>query len=30
VKEIAPFAFMAIFLLFRPHGFWGWERIERV
>jgi branched-chain amino acid transport system permease protein len=30
VKEIAPFAFMAIFLLFRPHGLWGWERIERV
>ncbi|NQT10310.1 MAG: branched-chain amino acid ABC transporter permease [Desulfobacteraceae bacterium] len=30
VKEIAPFAFMAIFLLFKPHGFWGWERIERV
>jgi branched-chain amino acid transport system permease protein len=30
VKEIAPFAFMAVFLLFRPHGFWGWERIERV
>jgi branched-chain amino acid transport system permease protein len=30
VKEIAPFAFMAIFLLFRPYGLWGWERIERV
>ena len=30
VKEIAPFAFMAIFLLFKPHGLWGWERIERV
>jgi branched-chain amino acid transport system permease protein len=30
VKEIAPFAFMAVFLLFRPHGLWGWERIERV
>ncbi|MBU4345275.1 MAG: branched-chain amino acid ABC transporter permease [Proteobacteria bacterium] len=30
VKEVAPFAFMAIFLLFKPHGFWGWERIERV
>jgi branched-chain amino acid transport system permease protein len=30
VKEVAPFAFMAVFLLFRPHGFWGWERIERV
>ncbi|MFH1975852.1 MAG: branched-chain amino acid ABC transporter permease [Pseudomonadota bacterium] len=30
VKEIAPFAFMAVFLLFKPHGLWGWERIERV
>ncbi len=30
VKDIAPFAFMAIFLLFKPYGLWGWERIERV
>lgn len=30
VKEIAPFVFMVIFLLFKPFGFWGWERIERV
>jgi len=30
VKEIMPFAFMAIFLLFKPYGLWGWERIERV
>ncbi|MBW2590452.1 MAG: branched-chain amino acid ABC transporter permease [Deltaproteobacteria bacterium] len=30
VKEIAPFVFMVIFLFFRPHGLWGWERIERV
>jgi len=30
VKEIAPFAFMAVFLMFKPHGLWGWERIERV
>ena len=30
VKEIVPFVFMAVFLLFRPHGLWGWERIERV
>ena len=30
VKEIAPFVFMAVFLLFRPYGLWGWERIERV
>lgn len=30
IKEIAPFVFMVIFLLFKPHGLWGWERIERV
>ena len=30
VKEIVPFAFMAVFLLFKPFGLWGWERIERV
>ncbi len=30
VKEIAPYVFMAVFLLFKPYGFWGWERIERV
>ena len=30
VKEIAPFVFMAVFLFFKPHGLWGWERIERV
>jgi branched-chain amino acid transport system permease protein len=30
VKEIAPFVFMTIFLLFKPYGLWGWERIERV
>jgi branched-chain amino acid transport system permease protein len=30
VKEIVPFAFMAVFLLFKPYGIWGWERIERV
>ena len=30
VKEIAPFVFMVIFLLFKPFGLWGWERIERV
>lgn len=30
VKEIMPFAFMAVFLLFKPYGFWGWEKIERV
>jgi branched-chain amino acid transport system permease protein len=30
VKEVAPLAFMVILLLFKPHGLWGWERIERV
>jgi branched-chain amino acid transport system permease protein len=30
IKEIAPFVFMAVFLLLKPHGLWGWERIERV
>jgi branched-chain amino acid transport system permease protein len=30
VKEIMPFAVMAAFLLFKPYGLWGWERIERV
>jgi branched-chain amino acid transport system permease protein len=30
VKQIMPFAFMAVFLLFKPYGLWGWERIERV
>lgn len=30
VKEIAPFIFMVVFLLFKPYGLWGWERIERV
>jgi branched-chain amino acid transport system permease protein len=30
VKEIAPFVFMAVFLLWKPFGIWGWERIERV
>ncbi|MBW1929587.1 MAG: branched-chain amino acid ABC transporter permease [Deltaproteobacteria bacterium] len=30
VKEVMPFAFMTVFLLFKPYGLWGWERIERV
>ena len=30
VKEVAPFIFMVVFLLFKPYGLWGWERIERV
>ena len=30
VKEIAPFVFMTVFLLFKPYGLWGWRRIERV
>jgi len=30
VKQVFPFVFMAVFLLFKPYGLWGWERIERV
>ena len=30
IKEVAPFVFMVVFLLFKPFGLWGWERIERV
>lgn len=30
VKEIVPFVFMVVFLLFKPYGLWGWVRIERV
>lgn len=30
VKQIMPFAVMTLFLLFKPYGLWGWERIERV
>jgi branched-chain amino acid transport system permease protein len=30
VKDVVPFVFMVIFLLFKPFGLWGWERIERV
>ena len=30
VKEIFPFAFMTVFLLFMPYGFWGWVKIERM
>jgi len=30
VKEIFPFAFMAVFLLFMPYGLWGWIKIERM
>ncbi len=30
IKQIFPFIFMVIFLLFKPYGLWGWERIERV
>jgi branched-chain amino acid transport system permease protein len=30
VKEIFPFAFMTVFLLFIPYGFWGWVKIERM
>ncbi len=30
IKDTLPLAFMVIFLLFKPYGLWGWERIERV
>jgi branched-chain amino acid transport system permease protein len=30
VKAIMPFVVMVVFLLFKPFGLWGWERIERV
>ena len=30
VKEIFPFAFMVLVLLFLPYGFWGWVKIERM
>jgi branched-chain amino acid transport system permease protein len=30
VKDVFPFAFMAIFLLFMPYGLWGWVKIERM
>jgi branched-chain amino acid transport system permease protein len=30
VKEVAPYIFMLVVLLFKPYGLWGWERIERV
>lgn len=30
IKKVAPFVFMVVFLLFKPYGLWGWERIERV
>lgn len=30
VKEVAPFIFMMVFMMFKPYGLWGWERIERV
>jgi len=30
VKEVFPFVFMVVFLIFKPYGLWGWERIERV
>ncbi len=29
-KEIFPLAFMALILLIKPYGLWGWEKIERV
>jgi len=30
VKDVFPFAFMAVFLLFMPYGLWGWVKIERM
>lgn len=30
VKGVVPFLFLVVFLLFKPYGLWGWERIERV
>ena len=30
VKDIAPFIFMVLIMVFRPYGLWGWEKIERV
>ncbi|MCF8104300.1 MAG: branched-chain amino acid ABC transporter permease [Desulfohalobiaceae bacterium] len=30
VKQTAPFIFLVVFLMFKPYGLWGWERIERV
>jgi branched-chain amino acid transport system permease protein len=30
VKDVFPFAFMTLFLLFMPYGIWGWVKIERM
>ena len=30
IKDIFPLAFMAIVLLFKPYGLFGWQKIERV
>ena len=30
IKDTFPLFFMAIVLLFKPYGLWGWEKIERV
>ncbi len=30
IKDIFPLAFMALILLIKPYGLWGWEKIERV
>jgi len=30
IKDIFPLAFMAVFLIFKPYGLWGWVKIERV
>jgi len=30
IKEVAPFVIMLLILIFKPHGIFGLERIERV
>lgn len=30
VQDVSSYIIMLLILLFLPHGFWGWERIERV
>jgi len=30
IKTIVPFIFLVVFMMFKPYGLWGWERIERV
>jgi len=30
LREVIPYAFMVLIILFLPYGFFGWKRIERV